>query len=48
MTFPNKTLLFIAMVLTMSTATVEHLFSDMKQIKDHFAIDFYYLVHFEN
>ena len=36
-TFPNiKILLTIAMVLPVSTATVEHSFSDMKQIKiDH-------------
>ena len=34
-TFPNiKILLTIAMVLPVSTATVEHSFSDMKQIKD--------------
>ena len=34
-TFPNiKILLSIAMVLPVSTATVEHSFSDMKQIKD--------------
>ena len=34
-TFPNiKTLLTIAMVLPVSTATVERYFSDMKQIKD--------------
>ena len=36
-TFPNvKILLTIAMVLPVSTATVEHSFSDMKQIKDRF------------
>ena len=35
MTFPNaKILLTIAMVLPVSTATVERSFSDMKQIKD--------------
>ncbi len=35
MTFPNiKTLLSIAMVLPMSTATVERSFSDRKQIKN--------------
>ena len=34
-TFPNiKILLTIAMVLPVSTATVERSFSDMKQIKD--------------
>ena len=36
-TFPNsKILLTIAMVLPVSTATVEHSFSDMKQIKYRF------------
>ena len=34
MTFPNKILLTIAIVLPVSTATVERSFSDMKQIKD--------------
>ena len=35
MTFPNITILLTTgMVLPMSTATVEHSFSDMKQIKD--------------
>ena len=35
-----KAALSIAMILPMSTATAEHTFSDMKQIKDCFTIDF--------
>ena len=38
--------LSIAMVLPMSTASVEHLFSDMKQLKDHFVMIYSCLLHF--